>query len=182
MAVQERDVERIYGCARALFQEKKAISVEDVTEYMRAVANAPMLVADIEECLTRLFDRSTGNNPAVELHQAFLFRYAAVGYWLGAYRILVLQVRATRGEEKQASHAYPFYGVPEDGTAKLIGVATRVKHVLEFLTAQGIEISRWFPLGDDWEKLVPGKREEILKELVALGSKLSETMPVGHVV
>lgn len=181
MAVQEQDVERIYGCARALFQEKKAISIEDVTEYMRTVANAPMLVADIEECLTRLFDKSTGNNPAVELHQAFLFRHAAVGYWLGTYRILVLQVRAMRGEEKQAFLAYPIYGVPEDGTAKLIGIATQAKHVLEFLTAQGVEISRWFPL-EDWEKLVSGKREEILKELATLSSKLSETMTVGQIV
>ena len=181
MAVQETDVERIYGCAKALFQENKAISVEEVVEYMRTVANMPLLAEDIEECLTRLFDKTTGNNPAVELHQAFLFRHAAVGYWLGTYRILVLQVRPTREEEKQPFFAYPMYGVPDDGAAKLISIATHPKHALEFLKTQGIDITRWFPL-ENWTKLVPGKPEEISKELVYLSSKLSETMTVVQVV
>lgn len=179
MAVTEQDVERIYGSARALFQERKTLSLEDVSEYLRTVANTPMESADIEECLTRLFEKNTGNAPAVELHQAFLFRNAAMGYWLGVYRILVLQVTVERGENG-CFLAYPFYGVAEDGRVKHLGIAFGTKHVLEHLKAQGVEVDRWFPIAN-WTKIVPGEREDNLKRFSNLGKSLNETHPLVFV-
>jgi hypothetical protein len=178
VAVTKQDVERIYGCAKALLQEKRAISIEDVSEYMRTVINAPMLVADIEECLVRLFEKA-GNDPAVDLHQAFLFRDAAVGYWLGVYRILVLQIRVDRGENG-CFLAHAFYGVPDDGQAKLLGISLKAANILAYLKEQGVEIERWFPLAD-WTKIVKGTREETLKHLGNLSKSLSESNPIGFV-
>jgi hypothetical protein len=179
LGVTEQDIERIHGSAKALFQERKTISLEDVSEYLRTVANTPMEATDIEECLTRLFEKSTGNMPAVALHQVFLFRNAAIGHWLGAYRILVLQVTIERGEDTRFL-AYPFYGLADDGRAKHLGIAFGTGHVLNHLKEQGVEIEHWFPVAN-WTKLVPGEREENLKRFSNLGKSLNETHPLVFV-
>lgn len=179
MGVTDQDVERIYGSARALFRERKTICLEDVSEYLRTVANTPMEPADIEECLTRLFEKNAENAPAVELHQAFLFRNAAMGYWLGVYRILVLQVTVERGEDSRFL-AYPFYGVAEDGRAKHLGIAFGTTHVLEHLKAQGVEIDHWFPVAN-WTTMIPGEREEHLKRFSNLGKSLNDGHPLVFV-
>lgn len=173
MAISEKEAACVYGTAKALFQEKKTVSLEDVSDYLRTVANTPMVTADIEECLTRLFEKQH-NAPAVQLHQAFLFRKAAVGYWLGAYRIQVIEIRVEQSEEMRFT-AYPFYGIADGARPKLLGIAFNTSSVLDYLKKQGVEIDQWFPIVNELS-------EESLKQLSMLSQNLNATQPIVFLI
>src|SRR6266571_2207554 len=91
VAITEQDRTQIMGAAKALFAERKTFSLDDLTDYLRSVVNVKVDPADVEESLSRLFERQGGNLPALELHQCMLFRRSALAYWLGQYAILVME-------------------------------------------------------------------------------------------
>jgi hypothetical protein len=154
--------ERILGAARALFQERKSVSVDDIRDYLKHVAQVPVSVSEVEEIVGRLFTGETSHLPAVALHQVFLFKRAARGFWLGQYGVLVLQ-RTFKVTEPQPGggtgrNVYLLFGLADDGTeisAKFLGAAISPDEVLKQLSQAGVAIEGWFPLSvEQWKALL----------------------------
>lgn len=175
MAITEQDQEKIQGAAKALFQERKTLSLEEVTDYLRSVVHFPVDPADVETCLARLFERQGGNLPAIELHQCMLFRRSALAYWMAQYAILVIEEvfksEPAEGEKEGTvrTHVYLFFGVAGDEpqTGKFLGAAKDPKDILDYLKTQGIEVGNWHPLDRGaWKHFIahsPEKIEELAK-------------------
>jgi hypothetical protein len=176
MALTEQDQQRIYGAAKALFSERKRLTLDDMMEYLRTVTNTPMEVADVEESFSRLFERRAGNLPAVELHQAFLFRDAAIGYWRAEYAIVVIQT-STIASDGKLWRVYAFYGLAGEEKGKLIGVTGGMGNVLKYLKDVGLDIPGWFPLAE-WEHLLPGTPQERAEMIDRMGKEISIHRPV----
>jgi hypothetical protein len=181
MAITEQDQRRVLGAAKALFQERKSVSLDDLTEYIRSVLNIQVETTDVEESLTRLFERPGGNLPAIELHQAMAFRRSALAYWLGQYAILVIEstyiAEVAEGEKESntRTNVYLFFGVAgnEPQTGKFLGVARSTKGILEHLKAQGIEVGGWHPLdSEQWKTFIPHSPEKITELAKTFGKSL----------
>jgi hypothetical protein len=163
--------ERVLGAARALFQERKSLSVDDIRAYLKEVAHIHLPETEVEEIVGRLFIGQVGNLPAVELHQAFVFKRAARGFWLGQYSILVLQCAYTLPDQTEESGTgrslYLLFGIAgdEEAAERLLGAASDTRHVQAQLQEVGIDIGGWFPLAtSQWQALLPHTKD--LKEIV----------------
>jgi hypothetical protein len=170
VAITDQDRTQIMGAAKALFQQKKAVNLDDLTDYLRSVVNVKLETADVEESLSRLFERQGANLPAIELHQCMLFRRSALAYWMADYAILVMEeiyISEPDEGEKEGStrtHVYLFFGVAGDAeqTGKLLGMARSTKDVLDVLKSHGIEIGNWHPLDRGaWKRFIPYSSEKI---------------------
>lgn len=175
MALTEQDQQRVYGAAKALFSERKRLTLDEVVAYLRTVTNTPMETADIEESFSRLFERRGGNLPAVELYQAFLFQNAAIGYWRSEYAIVV--IRTSIVADGKPWRIYACYGLAGEERGKFIGVAAGIGNILKYLRDVGLDISGWFPLAQ-WEHLLPGTPQERTDLISRLGQEISIHCPV----
>lgn len=176
MALTEQDQQRMYGAAKALFRERKRLTLDEVAEYLRTVTKTPMEIADIEEGFSRLFERRGGTLPAVELYQAFLFRNAAIGYWRSEYAIIVIRTSTIVADGKPW-RIYAFYGLAGEEKGKCIGVAAGIGNILQYLKDVGLDIAGWFPL-TQWEHLLPGTPQERTDLISRLGQEISIHCPV----
>jgi hypothetical protein len=163
--------ERVLGAARALFQERKVLSIEEIRNYLKNVAQVHVSESEVELILSRWLCGQADNLPAVALHQAFLFKRSARGFWRGQYSVLVLErVYGLDSSENQKSGRvlYLVYGIADDGeaTAKFLGAAVSPEVVLKHLQQSGLEITGWFPLSAEQSKALLTPTTEDLKGLV----------------
>lgn len=182
MAITEQDRTQILGAAKALFQERKTFSLDDLSDYLRSVVNVKVDPADVEESLSRLFEPKGANLPAIELHQCMAFRRSAMAYWLGQYAILVMEQnyisQPAEGEEahnKIRANVYLFFGIAGDEpeTGKLLGMARSTKDILDYLKTQGIEVGNWHPLDKGaWKRFVPQSEDKIEELVKSFGKSL----------
>ncbi len=180
MAITEQDRTQIVGAAKALFQERKQFNLDDLSDYLRTVVNIRVEPTDIEEILSRLFERQGANLPAIELHQCMVFRRSAIAYWLAQYAILVMEEQYIQPAEdekdnKVSAHVYLFFGVAgnEPQVGKLLGMARSTKDILDYLKSQGIEVSGWHPLDKgQWKHFIPHTSEKIDELVKSFGKSL----------
>jgi hypothetical protein len=179
LAITEQDQRQVLGAAKALFQQKKVVNLDDLTDYIRSVIHLQLEPADVEEAVSRLFERQGGNLPAIELHQCMIFRRSALAYWMAQYAILVMEEiyrsEPAEGETEIRGDIYLFFGIAGDDPqmGKFLGAARSTKDVLEFLKSQGIEVQGWHPLDpDQWKSLVPHTAEKIQELVKDFGKSL----------
>lgn len=179
MAITDVDRDRILGAAKALFQEKKSVSLENLTDYLRTVVNIQVDPSDVEESLTRLFERQGSNLTAIELDQAMVFRRSALAYWMAGYAILVMEeiYKSEPADEKDAVRAnvYLFFGIAGDEpqSGKFLGAARTAKDILEYLKGKEIEVGRWHPLDKgQWKNFVPHSSDKIDELVKTFGNSL----------
>jgi hypothetical protein len=168
---QQATTERVLGAARALFQERKILSVDEVRDYLKSVAQVHLPASEVEECISRLFSGQMENLPAVALQQAFLFKRAARGIWRGQYSILIVEKIYNLPEPTDTSGGgrdiYLMFGVADDeeATSKFLGAASSPDTALQLLKQFSLEIDGWFPLSASQCKTLLARDD--LKELVA---------------
>lgn len=180
VAITEQDQAKIAGAVRALFQERKVVSLDQTGEYLRSVVNLHLEQTDIEECIARLFEPRGANLPAIELHQAMLFRRSAMAYWLGQYAILVMEEQYIQPAEEEKdskirAHVYLFFGIAGDAEqiGKFLGAARSTQAILEYLKKEGIDVGNWHPLDPgQWKRFVSQSAEKIEGLVKTFGASL----------
>jgi hypothetical protein len=162
--------ERVLGAARALFQEQKTLSASDLRDYLKNAAQLLLSETEIEKILAQALTGQGSNLPPVALHQAFLFKRAARGFWHG-YSILTLECTYTLPAPTEADGTgrsiYLTFGIAddEDGVAKFLGASPTPDAVLKQLQSYGLDIKDWFPLGyAQWRALLSHTKD--LEDLI----------------
>jgi hypothetical protein len=153
--------EQVIGAARALFRERRTLSVDDIRTYLKQVAQVHLSEIEVEETVNHLLSGHAGNLPAIALHQAFVFKRAARGFWHGQYSILVVeatyQLPSPTATSGTGRGIYFTFGIADDeeATEKFLGAASNPEAVLKLLQQEGIEIDGWFPLAaEQWKALL----------------------------